>query len=584
MRDQWITDWTPSTRWPHYTRANSGEVAPTPASPLSVTYTWDNAICQGWRDGYVKTGNYSRDEFDDAHPEACGFFGGYMYINLSNVRMQGVRNPAVTVEQLDLAFFGDHPDVPAYEQHPEDERPDLLPNILSHLQWQMSSRTWPLIDEERNETIALRVERPDLSSLSDTELLGRARHIQTLIAKLFDSHTLSSSGSGIAPAIFFAVGQAIGDPTVPMKLAAGLGEVDSAEPSLRMWKISRKVRTSESLTQAFDAGVEGLVERLRASDSPEAREFLADWEEFIRDFGARAANEYEISADTWEVRPQLALATLERVRFQPDEESPELRLAKRVAEREQVTEEVRRKLAELGNEELSGQFETALVASSQLAFRERTKTNLIRAVHEARMVFRELGRRHAEAGDIADAGHIFQLLDTELDAFVADPARFRDELASRAAEWRELFDLEPPFIIRNGDVPPLGQWARRGESKVNRLGAGEQLRGVAGCPGKVTGRARVIMEVGDPGELEPGEVLVAPVTDPGWASLFMAAAGVVVEVGGQISHAIIVSRELGLPCVVSATGACRAIPNGALVEVDGDNGVVRLLEVPEAAG
>ncbi|HET9078423.1 MAG TPA: PEP-utilizing enzyme [Acidimicrobiales bacterium] len=583
MRDRWITDWVPSARWPHYTRANSGEVAPTPASPLSVTYTWDNGICQGWRDGYVGTGCFSIDEFDRDHPEACGFFGGYMYINLSNVRMQGVRNPAVTVEQLDLAFFGDHPDVPPYVAMEGDDRPDLVPKIMSHLEWQMTSRTWPRIDQEREQTIALRAGRPDLRSLTDAQLLARAREVQQMIVKLFDSHTLSSSGSGIAPSILFAVGQAIGDPTVPMKLVAGLGEVDSAEPSLRMWQISRLIRSSEILTRHFDAGVEGLRRRLEADGSEDARRFLEEWDGFIGDFGARAANEYEISAETWETRPELALATLERVRFQSDDESPDLRLQKRVAEREQTTAEVRARLRDLGNEDLIGQFEAALVASSQLAFRERTKTNLIRAVHEARMVFRELGRRHAEAGHLESASHVFQLLDSELEAFAADPAKFKDELAGREAEWKELFELEPPFIIRDGRVPPLGDWPRRGSATTRVLGPGESVQAVAGCPGKVTGRARVIMEVGDPGELEPGEILVAPVTDPGWASLFMAAAGVVVEVGGQISHAIIVSRELGLPCVVSATGACRAIPNGAVVEVDGDNGTVTVVSVPSPA-
>ena len=60
----------------------------------------------------------------------------------------------------------------------------------------------------------------------------------------------------------------------------------------------------------------------------------------------------------------------------------------------------------------------------------------------------------------------------------------------------------------------------------------------------------------------------------------MAASGVVVNVGGQISHSIIVSRELGLPCVVSATDATRRIPDGAIIEVDGDNGRVTILEVP----
>ena len=83
----------------------------------------------------------------------------------------------------------------------------------------------------------------------------------------------------------------------------------------------------------------------------------------------------------------------------------------------------------------------------------------------------------------------------------------------------------------------------------------------------------------DPGDLGPGDVLVAPLTDPAWTPLFMAVGGVVVDVGGQISHAIIVSRELGLPCVVSATGATERIPDGALIEVDADTGTVTVLEV-----
>jgi phosphohistidine swiveling domain-containing protein len=584
MRDRWLTDWVPSARWPHYTRANSGEVAPTPASPLSVTYTWDNGICQGWRDGYVATGCYGPEEFDDRHPETVGFFGGYMYINLSNVRMQGVRNPAVSVEQLDLAFFGDHPDVPRYEPREGDDRPDLLPRIQAHLEWVMTARSWPRIDAEREETLELRAHRPDLTALSDAELLDRARGIQKLIVRLFESHTLSSSASGTAPAILFAVGQAIGDPTVAMKLLAGLGDVDSAEPSHRMWELSRMVRSSPRLSREFDAGVVGLRARLEADPDPDGKRFLAAWDRFIEEFGARAANEYEISADTWETRPELALASLERVRFQSDGDSPEVRGRRLAEERERTTAAVRSKLAGLGLAELTAQFEAALVAANQLVFRERTKTNLIRAIHEARMVFRELGRRHEAAGNLRSRAHIFQLLDSELEGFIADPARFTGELAAREAEWRELSDLEPPFIIRDGRVPPLPEWPRRGQATVPLLQPGESLQGVPGSPGQVRGRARVILEVGDPGQLEPGEILVAPVTDPGWASLFMAAGGVVVEVGGQISHAIIVSRELGLPCVVSATGACQAIPDGALIEVDGDTGAVRVLDPAAPAG
>ena len=108
----------------------------------------------------------------------------------------------------------------------------------------------------------------------------------------------------------------------------------------------------------------------------------------------------------------------------------------------------------------------------------------------------------------------------------------------------------------------------------------EVIQGMPGCTGTVTGRARVILDAADPGRFEPGDVLIAPHTDPAWTPLFVPAAGVVVDVGAALSHAIIVSRELGIPCVVSATDATKRIPDGALVEVDGDTGAVTVLELP----
>jgi pyruvate,water dikinase len=72
-------------------------------------------------------------------------------------------------------------------------------------------------------------------------------------------------------------------------------------------------------------------------------------------------------------------------------------------------------------------------------------------------------------------------------------------------------------------------------------------------------------------------VLVAPITDPSWTPLFVPAGAIVVDVGAQMSHAVIVSRELGIPAVVSVTGATQRITDGAMVEVDGNAGVVRIL-------
>lgn len=577
----WLTDWEPSQRWPHYTRANAGEVLPTPASPLGQQFSWEKGICLGWRDGYVRQGNYTLDEFDPVHPEACGFFGGYFYINLSNVRMQGVRSPAVTVEQLDMAFFGDHPEVPPYEAHPLDERPELAEGILERQGWAMSTTDWPEIDEEKAWTIALRADRPDLTALSDAELLARARSTQPMLQKLFESHTVTSSNSAIAPGILAAVGAAIGDPSIPMKLVAGIGEVDSAEPNFALWDVSRIVRSSSALTAAFDGGVAGLLERLRSMGA-EADAFLAAFDEFVFHYGSRGPNEWEISADTWETRPELALALIDRVRLQSDDESPRIRQQRRADEREALTEQVRAQVQPLG-EELAGMFEAALIAANQLAFRERTKTNIIRVVHEGRMVFRELGRRHAESGALGDPAHVFMLLDEELEGFIADPGSFTDTLAERAAGWQRLWELEPPFFIKHAQVPPLSSWRRKGGDDTVVAAVGESIQGVPGCAGRYVGRARIVTDPSDPGALEAGDVLVAPLTDPAWTPLFMAAGAVVVNVGGQISHAIIVSRELGLPCVVSATDATRRIPDGATIEVDGDTGAVTVLDVPTPA-
>ena len=103
------------------------------------------------------------------------------------------------------------------------------------------------------------------------------------------------------------------------------------------------------------------------------------------------------------------------------------------------------------------------------------------------------------------------------------------------------------------------------------------LQGIAGCAGKARGRARVVLDPSDPGALGPGDVLIAPITDPSWTPLFVPAEAVVVDVGAVMSHAVIVSRELGIPCVVSAIGATTSIPDGAEIEVDGNAGTVTII-------
>ena len=577
MNDYWFCDWKPSERWPHYTRANAGEVLAPPASPLGQTFTWDNGTIIGWRDGYIRQGYFTENEMSEDRPEVGGFFGGFFYINLSNVRMQGVRNPTVTIKDLDLAFFGDHPDVPDYEEHPDDVNEDLTDGILAHMGWVMSTTEWPEVDLAKERTIALRTDRPDLKSMQMADIVEHARSLQPWLVETYNTHCVAASSSGIAPGILGAVGEAIGDMTVPMKCITGLGDVDSAAPSYYLWDLSRTIVKSELLTSAFDEGISDLLGRLEASDSSDAEDFLSSWNEFVFNYGSRGPNEYEIIADSWETNPTIALALLDRIRLQSDEENPSERHAKMAQSRVDTVEEVRGKLAELGNEELSGQFEAALIAGNVMIFQERSKANFIRVINEIRVAFEELGTQAVNLGHLSDHKHIFMLTDDELETYVSDPAAMRLKLEDRFAMYEELKELEPPFFIKDGIVPALSTYKKLGSEQVESAVAGDILVGVAGSPGTVTGTAKVILDPTDPFALEPGDILVAPLTDPSWTPLFMTAGAVVVDVGGQRSHAVIVSRELGLPCVISVTDGTKKIPNGSQIEVNGSTGEVTIL-------
>ncbi|MEX1105977.1 MAG: PEP-utilizing enzyme [Ilumatobacteraceae bacterium] len=564
--DRWITDWPTSQRFPHYTRANAGEVLADPVSPLGWTFGWDGGIVAGYRAGLIRCGAYEDADFDPQHPEAVACFGGYFYINLSAIRMQGARNPAATVAALDAAFFGDHPDVPAYEANPDDDKPHLVPMIEAHMAWVLSAPEWPELLADKTAAAALRASRGDLSTQSDAELLERARAVQSQLEHLFSQHVVSGSSAAVALGMLGAAAAVLDDPGLPMTLLSSLGNVDSADANYALWDLSRIVRNDVRLTAAFDEGATGLLARI---DAPE---FDAAWTAFIEEFGSRGPDEWDLRAPTWETHPELALSAVDRVRLQTDDESPRLRSEARRTARLALIDEARALLAD--DPATLAMLDGGMVAGAMMTHRERTKTSIVRVLHEARMAFRELGARH---------GHhelVFQLLADELDAYVADPSLFTDTLTARQVAWRQLFELEPPFIIANATVPPLGEWARRSAAVAVVAGDGDVLAGLAGSPGIARGIARVVLDPGDPRDLQPGDVLVAPNTDPSWTPLFMSAAAVVVGVGSPMSHAVIVSRELGLPCVVSVTDATTRIPDGALIEVNGTNGTVTVVSTP----
>jgi len=581
--DRWIVETALSERHPFYTRANVGEVFPDPVAPLSHSFAFVTpeglgGAEHGFRDAYIKIGAFEAAEFPDDENVFLGVAGGYCYLNASALRILGHRAPGMTAKDIDDAFFGDAPGVPPFEAQPSDDRPDLTEKIGATFGWVLTTESLPEVADDERIVNELRAGRPDIGAMSDRELIDRVWLLfDNHFRRVFGQHIYITFLASLPMSIIAQVCAAVGRPTDTLKLLAGLGDVESAAPSLAMWDLGRTVAGSPALTAAFDTGVAGLDGRLRASADPDAAAFVSAFDGFLFRYGSRGPNEWETRSPTWETHPDLALAAIDRMRLSPESASPARLGRDRAAEREQLGTEIAAMLA--GDPDTQGQFLAALHAATVfMPGRERTKTNNVKLIQETRVCLREFGRRMVAAGHFPRVESFGMLTRAELYEFLDDPTGWRDRLAEREALYDETRALQEPFLFV-GRPPAMSDYPRRDAVTVVRAGAGETLVGIPGCPGTARGRARVLLDSHDPSALEPGDILVAPITDPSWTPLFVPAAGVVVDVGAPLSHAIIVSRELGIPCAVSVTDATKRIPDGALVEVDGSTGTVTVLEL-----
>jgi pyruvate,water dikinase len=569
----WVVDTPLSSRYPIYTRSNVAEVAPNPATPMMWTCVGGLPGEEQWRRALAEFGAFDLDEFDPGRIEIQGLVHGYVYLNVSIQRIFGVRMPGASPDLIDQAYFGNKVPVRPYEPRPGDDDPRFTERIGASIGRLLAGEGTGGFEEDAVVAAEVRAARPDLRAASEQELLARFTDVlDGPYRPVVRKHYSLIYESSVATGMFGQALALLADPTLEVRLISGYGGVASAAPSYALWALSRVVAGSPAVSAEFDSGLDDLLARLHKLETPDARTFLERFAQFQYEFGSRGTDEWEICPPTWETHADIPLAMVDRMRLQPDDAAPELRAQRLRADRLALSAEVRERLA--GNPEALATFDTASnLVARMMPIRERSKTTAVRLLHEARMAIQELGRRYAEAGHFARYDDIAMLRRDELDALVADPASFASVVTERRAWYDELLTYEPPFIL-DGAAPPITTWARKTEPAVDVARTGDVLPGLAACPGRVTGPARVVHDPADALALQPGEILVARVTDPGWTPLFVSAAGVVVSIGATLSHAAIVSRELGIPCVVGVAQANQRITDGMVLTVDGTAGVV----------
>ncbi|MAG35870.1 MAG: hypothetical protein CL878_06470 [Dehalococcoidia bacterium] len=301
-------------------------------------------------------------------------------------------------------------------------------------------------------------------------------------------------------------------------------------------------------------GPAAVLDALAGHSAPEARTFGDRLTAFLRRWGLREDRGLSMRLPPWEAQPERVVALVGALAGGPA--APPTADVQALRQRAEAAVERATAAAPLPLRGLLHRSMEAIRTAARL--REDSHFYVFALAGVARRSLIELGGRWQQAGWLRASDEIFLL-----------------RLAEIVAAARGDLDVATTIQQRR----PVWAAVRRcwREWQTVATPAGDHLRGVGASAGRVEGVARIILDPAGFGQFRPGDVLVAPATGPAWTPLFRTAAAVVTETGGTMSHAAIVAREYGLPCVMAIPGVTNALRNGEHVLVDGNAGIVQRL-------
>jgi pyruvate,water dikinase len=355
-----------------------------------------------------------------------------------------------------------------------------------------------------------------------------------------------------------------GNVTAEMGLAL-LDVADAIRPHPEVVRFLRRVAERGCAEEAF------LDELSKLPGGGEAREAIAA---YLQSYGMRCVGEIDITRPRWSERPTtLVPMLLDNVRnFSAGEAKRRVEMGRQAAQRKE--QELLKRLSVLPDADSKVHEARRMIERVRTfsGYREYPKYGIVSRYFVYKQALLAEAERLVDADVLHDKEDVFYLTFHE----------FRDLTRTHRADQRlirrrkEAFGayqaLTPPRVLtsdgeiiagayRRDDVPP---------------GA---LIGIAVSAGTVEGRARVVRDIAD-AEIEPGDILVTTYTDPSWTPLFLAADGLVTEVGGLMTHGAVIAREYGLPAVVGVDGATNLITDGQRIRVHGTEGYVEVLQLP----
>ncbi|WP_156869700.1 PEP-utilizing enzyme [Sporichthya polymorpha] len=517
---------------------NVSEAIPGVSTALNWSFV-DDAVELAARQAFAAMGVLRPDEVrlnDRAEDRFMVAFYGRTVANIEAMRGIGDRTPGTSANAVEAQLFGVvRPDA---VNHPTLSR---LPTIALRM-----PRTATRL---RRDSLALRAEivewwrgavlAPPTSLPDATALLADARRRYT---RAFSLGVLSSM-----------LAQAVYDQVVLL------------------------VRNADrhGLQHRLVTGYAGMLETGLVTDLWDLAHDRLDRTTFLLRHGFHGPDEGQLASRVWREDPGPLDALVRRYAGLGPDAHPALAERRQVEVRETAEAEL---LAALGRMRAPGARLVLRIARTLIPLREIGKANYTQCLDGARLAARAIGRELAAAGRLDDAEDVFGLTYDELTA-----PRLPDDLRTLAAERAAIradyltTDLPDKFTGPPPRIPLAPADDAIGDTPAADAPVDKPITGEGVGGGVDTGRARVVVDPATD-DLEPGEILVCRSTDPGWTSLFHLAAGVAVDLGGTMSHAAIVARELGIPCLTCTGDGTRRVRTGDLVRLDGDAGILQVLE------
>jgi pyruvate,water dikinase len=306
--------------------------------------------------------------------------------------------------------------------------------------------------------------------------------------------------------------------------------------------------------------------------------FLREFEAFIDAYGHRGRYESDWALPRYREDPSALLQSIRMHLQQGTIEDPNREAARKDREAEEAWTAFEARLSPWQKRTLLPRVRRSVaMVKRYYVWRERVRSDLVRVLSILREWHLVLADRFVERDWLDARDDYFMLyLDEVASTIRGDraPQTLRSIVALRVAERTRVAGLQMPLLMHASQLPSLIRTAGVSDMTTND----DELRGQPVSGGCVEAEVVVVRDPADFRHMRPGAILVAPATDPSWTPLFTLAAGVIVEVGGVLSHASTIAREYGLPAIANVRQATRRLRTGDRVRLDANLGVVTKLE------